>query len=177
LPSGGVGMQFGGTPSWVARREALNLMHTGPIQSIVPGRTDRHSMAVPSGSYVLPSATVAHIGQSNTNAGQAILSRMFGHNGPYGMGAMRMGKGMGLPKPPKLQPVMTSKGGARTDHHVGTPVDVVTAGGEFVVPPEIVARIGNGSIDNGHRVLDEFVKRIHKKSAKEIANLPGPAKS
>jgi hypothetical protein len=34
------------------------VMHTGPIMSSVPGRTDKHAMNVPSGSYVVPADVV-----------------------------------------------------------------------------------------------------------------------
>src|SRR5262249_6787031 len=99
---GGIeGMALGGPPMpWFARNEARSMMHTGPIPSIVPGRTDRHGMKVPSGSYVLPADHVSSLGQGNTQAGYAILNKMF-HSGPYGAGAPKMGRGIGLPKPPK----------------------------------------------------------------------------
>jgi hypothetical protein len=50
------GPAFGGSPytSWMERHEALNMqrgpIHTGPIVSAVPGRSDRHNIQVPSGS-------------------------------------------------------------------------------------------------------------------------------
>ena len=40
------------------------VMHTGPIMSSVPGRTDKHAMNVPSGSYVVPAHVVSHLGQT-----------------------------------------------------------------------------------------------------------------
>jgi hypothetical protein len=177
-------MARGGTPHrqaggpgmmpWFSRNEARGLMHTGPINSIVPGRTDRHNMAVPSGSYVIPAAAVSHLGQSNTNAGMAVLNNMFSGAGPLGGG--RIARGPGAPRPPKMMGIPADRGGARGSA-VGTPTDIVAAGGEYVVPPHVVARIGGGSIENGHKILDEFVTRIHKKHAKEIAKLPPPAKA
>jgi hypothetical protein len=131
-------------------------------------------MKVPSGSYVLPADHVSSLGQGNTQAGYAVLNRMF-HSGPFGAGAPKMGHGS-LPRPPKLQGVMTSQGGGR-GHDVGSPVEVVTAGGEYVVPPHVVAAIGGGNVDHGHKVLDMWVKSNREKHIKTLKKLPGPAKS
>src|ERR1700722_16524757 len=59
----------GAAPPWYVKNEARNLMHPGPFLSAVPGRTDSHNMAVPSGSYVVPAHAVSHLGQSNSLAG------------------------------------------------------------------------------------------------------------
>jgi hypothetical protein len=37
-------------------------------------------------------------------------------------------------------------------------------------------RIGNGDLETGHRVLDEFVKRMRKETVKTLQNLPPPKK-
>ena len=37
-------------------------------------------------------------------------------------------------------------------------VEIVAAGGEYVISPSNVARIGGGDIDKGHKTLDGFVK-------------------
>jgi hypothetical protein len=55
-------------------------------------------------------------------------------------------------------------------------VPIVAAGGEYVVPPEDVAHIGNGSLDDGHKILDAFVKKMRQKTIKTLQNLPGPRK-
>lgn len=55
------------------------------------------------------------------------------------------------------------------------PVEIVAAGGEYVVTPESVAdRIGGGDIDNGHRILDDFVKKYRAKTIQTLKSLPGP---
>lgn len=170
------GFALGGAPApWFVRNESRAMMHTGPVTSIVPGRTDRHNMNVPSGAYVLPASVISHLGQSNTNAGMAIAHKMFG-SGPFGSPTMKMGRGAGLPRPPKPMGIPSDRGGARGSH-AGKPTPVVVAGGEYVIDPAKVAEIGGGSLEQGHRVLDQFVKQIHKKHAKEIAKLPPPAKS
>jgi len=57
-----------------------------------------------------------------------------------------------------------------------SPVGIVAAGGEYVIHPEDVARVGDGSMDDGHRVLDEFVKQMRAKTVQTLKKLPGPKK-
>ena len=162
-------------PSWEERQSARGL-HVGPIMSAVPGRTDRHNIQVPSGSYVIPSAHVSSIGQGNTLAGFNVLGRMFGGS-PYGAGSMGIRHGAGAPRPPKamLANGGYSEGGARGDgDHV--PVPVVVAGGEYVIAPWEVRRIGGGSLKNGHRILDAWVLHARQKEIKTQKALPPPAK-
>ena len=183
--------QFGGgmtrapAPSWMVRGEARNMLHSGPISSIVPGRTDRHNVSVGSGSYVMPADAVSHLGQNNTKAGQAILSHMFSAQGPYGAGKdMPVRHGPGAPKAPGLSkqpgalklPNLQSAGGGKGDRS-GEPVPIVVAGGEFTIPPAAVAAVGGGDIKRGHRVLDQWVMSLRKKHIATLKGLPPPAKS
>lgn len=176
------GMAFGGTAGvgqvpWFAKAQARGLnMHTGPIMSAVPGRTDRHNMSVPSGSYVIPAESISHLGQSNTMAGMKIANNMFGSSGPYGAGIPKIGHGAGLPKPPRATGIPGDKGGARGEG-TGTPVPVVTAGGEFVIDPAVVARIGGGDIKHGHKVLDAWIMALRKDHIRTLRHLKPPAKS
>jgi hypothetical protein len=55
-------------------------------------------------------------------------------------------------------------------------VPIVAAGGEYVIPPEDVVRIGGGDLDHGHKVLDSFVKKMRQKTIKTLQSLPGPKK-
>lgn len=55
-------------------------------------------------------------------------------------------------------------------------VPIVAAGGEYVIPPEHVVRIGGGDLDHGHKILDSFVKKMRQKTIKTLQSLPGPAK-
>lgn len=171
-------------PRSMMRSEARSMLHSGPINSIVPGRTDRHNVHVGSGAYVMPADAVSHLGQNNTKAGQAILSHMFGKQGPYGMGSnMPMRHGPGAPKPPRMQgigaphiPKFQSAGGGKSDH-AGAPVPIVVAGGEFTIPPEIVQKIGGGDIKTGHKLLDKWVLSLRQKHIATLKGLPPPAKS
>lgn len=58
----------------------------------------------------------------------------------------------------------------------GNAVPIVAAGGEYVVSPDEVEAIGNGSIDDGHKILDAFVKKMRKKTIRTLQSLPGPRK-
>ena len=55
-------------------------------------------------------------------------------------------------------------------------VPIVAAGGEYVIPPEHVVRLGGGDLDHGHKILDAFVKKMRQKTIKTLQNLPGPKK-
>jgi len=54
------------------------------------------------------------------------------------------------------------------------PVEVVVAGGEYVITPEEVTQLGNGDIDHGHEILDHFVTGYRKKTIETLKKLPGP---
>lgn len=54
------------------------------------------------------------------------------------------------------------------------PVEIVAAGGEYVISPENIIRIGGGNIDRGHSVLDDFVKKYRGRTIQTLKNLPGP---
>ena len=138
----------------------------GPLHSHVPGRTDHLPMHVASGSYVLPADVVSGYGEGNTMAAFKVLRRLFGglpyenSDTPYGQS--------GTPYNEPLSP--KASGGAASG------VPVVVAGGEYVLSPKQVAMVGNGDLDTGHRVLDQFVLRSRKKLIHTLKNLPGPKK-
>jgi hypothetical protein len=58
----------------------------------------------------------------------------------------------------------------------GAPVEIVAAGGEYVISPASVARIGGNDIDRGHAALDDFVKKYRAKTVETLKKLPGPKK-
>ena len=60
--------------------------------------------------------------------------------------------------------------------HVGEepPVEVIVAGGEYVITPFNVSRIGGGDIDRGHHTLDDFVTDYRAKTVQTLKKLPGP---
>lgn len=178
-------------PNYFERAEARDMTH-GPIMSAMPGRSDTHYTKVPSGSYVLPAAHIASMGQGNSMAGLKLAQSQFGPNGPYGIGAMKMPRGPGAPKPPRFggfngslglalggslaleNTYSYSEGGARGHGH--QPVDVALSGGEYVILPEVVRNIGHGSLKNGHKILDAYVMHARKKEIETQKKLPPPAK-
>lgn len=159
-------------------------VHVGPIHSSVAGRTDHLPIHVPSGAYVIPADIISSMGEGNTMAGfkvaQSIFSGAFdgekklGQSLPYGGGDMPYGADegpygeSGLPygaeSPPKAR-------GGYTET-----VPIVAAGGEYVISPEEVAAVGGGNIEDGHKILDEFVKQQRAKTVKTLKSLPGPKK-
>ena len=150
-----VGRASGGS-TWQERSEAREMLHSGPIPFKVPGRTDRIPVHVLAGSYVLPADLVSGLGEGNTLAGNAIIDKMFsGTEGPYGA------------------PVKRADGGATPDRHA---VPVIVAGGEYVLSPDQVERIGGGDLETGHKVLDQFVLAHRKSHIDTLKNLPPPAK-
>lgn len=56
-------------------------------------------------------------------------------------------------------------------------VEIVAAGGEYVISPHNVSRIGGGDIDRGHKTLDEFVVQYRQKTVATLKSLPGPKKN
>ena len=54
------------------------------------------------------------------------------------------------------------------------PVEVIVAGGEYILSPSTVIMIGGGDIDRGHTELDKFVKLKRSETIKTLKNLPGP---
>lgn len=146
--------------------EVTSKVHVGPIHSAVAGRTDHLPCQVPSGSYVIPADIISSMGEGNTIAGFKQMRRIFegdpytGETQPYGQATS-----------PYNEPLPRSTGGSA---HDGATVPVVVAGGEYVLSPEQVRRVGHGDMDLGHRVLDEFVKRMRNDTIKTLKGLPGP---
>ena len=119
-------------------------VHSGPIISKVAGRTDHHPIDVEPESYVIPADVVSGLGEGNTLNGLEIIKRMFG-----------------LPDQPQQK---LSRGG----------VPVAVAGGEVVLSPDVVAKVGHGDLAKGHKVLSAWVKAERKKLIKTLSKLPGP---
>jgi hypothetical protein len=174
---------------------------TGGIMSVGAGRADDVPMHVPDGAYVVPAWGVSHLGEGNTMSGMAMLKGMFGQpwgaaKAPWGAPqpkSMSGGKGVPIPKPPPMhfQPPnfypqgMSAENPALADPRQkhggaargpGPAVPINASGGEFVIDPAEVARIGDGNIDKGHLVLDKWLVLLKKEAAKTLQQLPGPAK-
>ena len=144
-------------------------VHVGPIHSFVAGRTDHLPVHVKSGSYVIPADIISGMGEGNTAAGFKVAKSIFTapsrvKGAPYGQ--------MGAPYNAAMP--MRAKGGPVDED--GALVPVVVAGGEYVLSPDDVRHHGKGSLEDGHKALDEFVKRYRKALVKTLSKLPGPRK-
>ena len=91
--------------------------------------------------------------------------------------------------PPDQEPLYSKGGiagitdsqGGRTDGKDDNwkgkpPVPIMAAGGEQVIPPEMVEKLGAGSLSRGHRILDKFCMWVRKQNIKDLGKLPPPAK-
>lgn len=58
----------------------------------------------------------------------------------------------------------------------GGVVPIMAAGGEHVIHPEAVKKLGGGDIDRGHAILDRWVIRQRKNTVKTLKKLPGPSR-
>ena len=145
--------------------------HAGFIPGPTGGRTDAVPMKVQKGAYVIPSDLVSATGEGNSAAGAAKMSKMFSMEGaPYGAKAPKI-KGRPL-KTTKIIRQRFQDGGIMEDEAA----DILASDGEFIVPPSVVERIGGGSLDHGHDVLDSFVKQMRKQYIKKLSGLPPPKK-
>lgn len=120
----------------------------GLLDSDVPGRTDQLPISVAAGSYVLPADVVSGFGQGNTRAGAKMFRKL-----------LRMDEGK-------------AEGGS-----IETPresIPIVAAGGELIVPPNIVVQVGDGDEIAGHAALDKLVLNIRSQVAKRLTKLPPP---
>jgi hypothetical protein len=115
---------------------------------------------------------VAALVQDNTNAGFHLLNNLFHPRGPYGEVTAAFHHATGLPRPPKMP---FSEGGSRGDGHPGY-VDVIVAGGEYLLSPQQVRAVGGGSLKMGHAALDRWVMQTRKEHVKKLKSLPPPAK-
>ena len=151
--------------------------HVGPIHSPVAGRTDHLPVHVVSGSYVLPADIISGMGEGNTMAGFKVAKDLFGQKfyGGYTSRTPYVSEGLpyGVTSPHR-------RSGGRADNHEHWDdrnlVPVVVAGGEFVMHPIDVVHRGHGSLDDGHAVMDQYVKRYRAHLIKTLGKLAGPRK-
>ncbi len=155
------------------KRAAGGKTHVGPIRSDVAGRTDHLPVHVPNGGYVIPADVVSHHGEGNTAAGFKALERLFGTFNRTEAGAPYDGEGLpygGLPP--------RAEGGKVEDG--GDEVPIVAAGGEMSLHPQQILSLGDKlgipdmSLEDGHKILDQFVLQSRAKHIKTLKGLPGP---
>jgi hypothetical protein len=178
------GMASGGSINRASKvaREKATPCHSGIINMAVGGRTDHIPMNVLEGSYVLPADIVSGLGEGNTLAGAKILDNMF-NMGPMNQKMPGFRASPRVPANISPQPKLSLYGppqyqadGGRTMSMAGKPVPIIAAGGEYVVHPDTVAKMGGGDLDKGHNYFDNFVKYVRSHTAKTLQKLPGPRK-
>lgn len=160
----------------------------GPLIDTGPGRTDTLPISVPPGSYVVPADVVSGLpgAQGNSLAGHVALNKLLNamprspDEAPYGADSPKLARGRTIPGLASQHHMMAgeldkAKGGKVPNDH-GPAIDIMAAGGEHVIPPEMVKRIGLGNLKRGHNILDEFVKEVRKRNIKELKKLPGPVR-
>ncbi len=150
--------------------EPKHVPHFGGLfHANTPGRTDNQKVSVPHGSYVIPSDVVSGLGQGNTMAGGKTLDHLIGGGISGGKAPAAIGSGLPGPKTPFA-------GGGMPKFAKGGMVPIIVAGGEYLIPVDAVKHLGGGNLDNGHKILDAFVKHIRKKTIKEMKDLAPPKK-
>lgn len=77
---------------------------------------------------------------------------------------------------PALAEAKQKHGGAAMGSGPGGAVPINASGGEFVVDPAEVTKIGDGNADKGHRVMDRWLIMMKREAANTLKKLPGPAK-
>lgn len=117
-------------------------------------------------------------------AGSDLINQGF-NSGPFGV-SERLPQFASAPRPSapndipslssqlKVNPLETAARGGAIMSGKYRPVPIVAAGGEYVIHPDIVDKLGNGSMDKGHDYLDHFVKYVRKHLVKTLSKLPGP---
>lgn len=168
-------MDMGGMPTsadspWWERTSAREIEHPGGfINSGIAGRTDRLPIATASESHVLPSDVVSGLGQGSSLAGAHLLNAAL-RMGPWGTELPRGRGGHGPPAPPRMS---MGHAYARGGHGKSS---ILAAGGEFIVPPEVVLRIGRGDLKKGHELLDRMIERVRAHTIKYLKKAPAPKK-
>lgn len=155
------------------RASAFGLAHQGAIKSSVPGRTDKLNLDVASGSSVVPADVVSGLGQGNSDAGHAILSKMF-TSGPYGMNLPKAKAGSRVgPRKSSLSKMSFTKSGYADGGETGN-TPIVAAGGEHVITPDQVMAVGGGDLDLGHKFLNRWYENTRAKTIQQMKSLKPP---
>jgi hypothetical protein len=165
----GGAMPFSEEVPWWEKRMENSHPGTGFLNSPVGGRTDRLPVAVAADSYVMPADVVSGLGQGNSLAGARILNEAL-RTGPWGTDPRSESPHSDIPRPPRAPSENDKTGGAA--HHK----PIMVAGGEVIIPPDAVMRLGKGDTKAGHKHLDQLVHRVREFTIKSLKKLPPPKK-
>ena len=120
----------------------------GPVRGATDGREDKVNTSVSDGSHILAADVVSALGSGNTERGYAVLDKMF---------------------KPKLE-----TGGRYSLSHGSEKVKVKLSHGEYSVSPGMVAQVGGGDPERGHRALNAFQMQVRRDNIAKLKSLPGP---
>lgn len=167
-------------PWWTrsASRDVESAGRSGMLHSTVPGRTDHIPLKPAANAYVLPADVVSGLGEGNSLAGARVVQEML-KSGPWGAPVRKPRGHYGGPRgstrpPPSMNETEEfADGGAAEDD--GVPI--LAAGGEYILHPDDVRRIGGGDLKAGHDALDAWVKHERKSHIKTLKKLKGPKRN
>jgi hypothetical protein len=143
------------------------------IHSTVPGRTDRIPMQARTGSFILPADVVSGLGQGNTAAGAKMWGQSISHAiGPMGIKNAIKQRTLKMPSVRMPTPNVKYADGGVYEGDEYTPI--ITAGGEMIIDPEIVAELGGGDAEEGKRILGASSMGVRKQVLAEMKKLPRP---
>lgn len=176
------------SPWWERSEAQINDVpfHGGLIGGSGAGRTDRLPLAVGAESHVIPADVVSALGQGATAHGGRILQGVLGGGvGPFDTKLPTEIHGHGVPHAPSVpRGAIEEKAGGEVK-----PVSILAASAEYVVPPHEVAALGQraiesklakkgeGSMEAGHRLLDEMIARVRDYQINWLKTAPKPKKS
>jgi hypothetical protein len=115
------------------------------------GRADAVTTTAAPGTYIVPADVVSGLGDGNTLAGARRLDDMVGQAGAG-----------------------YERGGPVGPGTYGGGVPVHLSGGEYGIPPHVVAGLGGGSVDRGADRLDRLVAMVRASSAQRMRNALPP---
>jgi len=166
---------------------------TGPLLGTTDGRADDIDTSVPNGSHIIPSDVVSSLGEGNSVAGAAKLSKMFPNSAKPKAPSIKMASSripnmpripqQSIPRIPKMPHTL------RMRHMPGSPrglmagghsskVNVKLSDGEFAIHPHDVQHVaGDGDLERGHRALDAFILHVRHADIERRKHLPGPVQS
>lgn len=144
-------------------RKRISTGVVGPLTGPTPGRADKLPLNVPKGAHVIPADVVGALGGGNSAHGHRVLFGMF--PGSKMAKRSRARNRIASMKPPKM-----ANGG-----DTGT-LPIMASDGEFLVSPEDVTAVGNGNIEEGHKILNEFITRTRKENIDRLRSIPEPSR-
>jgi len=164
------GLLSGASPATRAEEDAGTTSFGGAngyLHGPTPGRADQIMTSAPAGSHVIPADVIGGLGDGNSTAGAGLMTHML-RTGPWGVPMPPGGGRRTMPSPPR-PPAQQARGGATDEQR-----PVALSHGEFVITPEQVAAIGDGDMQRGHKIIDQWIVEMRKMIIAQMSKLPRP---